>query len=508
MKLTEEEEIELLRLLEQEELNENRLHHLNFMDYTWRKRDPFIKGFHTKKICTRIDQAFEDFRNGKSTYLLINVHHRSGKSDIVSRYLGAHFLGEFPDQEVMQVSYQAALSVGFSSFGRNVFRSDKFKELYPDIQISRETNQKNNWIICDKNGKDTGGKLYASGLTSGLTGNGFALGILDDYCAGRKEAESKVQRDSAWDAFTNDFMTRVAPVGIIIILATQWHWDDITGRILAEMETNPDFPKFERLSFPAKAKDWTGEGSYPGKYLFLDRFSESWYRSQYATLGKYAAAALLDCDPHMRTGGILSTDGIVYENPSKWPDVVSHRWDRVWDLAHTAKQRSSDSPDWTSGTLLHFEYKGSDPVPHLYIRNVARIREGAAKRDKFIKTIVRGDGTYVRQNVENTVESKDAYDYLCQAMPEISWREVPILGDKLVRATPLEPIFESPGHVHVPENAAWISDWLDELLRFDGAGKDHDDQVDNLSAGYIVQISGKLNMSKTQRQAMAERRNR
>ena len=50
------------------------------------------------------------------------------------------------------------------------------------------------------------------------------------------------------------------------------------------------------------------------------------------------------------------------------------------------------------------------------------------------------------------------------------------------------PMFEAENHVHV-QRAAWNDDWIDELLRFDGTGKDHDDQVDNLSAGYHWQMT-------------------
>ena len=192
---------ELEYLLELEKIVKAKNSHLKFMQYCWMKSkslNPFIVGFHTREICKKIDKALEDYRNGISSYLLISVHHRSGKSDIVSRYLGAHFLGEFPTDEVMQVSYKAEFAASFSGYGRNVMKSEKYQELYPEIKLSSDTNKKNEWLIADNNRKNSGGKLYASGLHSGLTGNGFALGILDDYCSGRAEAESLVQRNNAW----------------------------------------------------------------------------------------------------------------------------------------------------------------------------------------------------------------------------------------------------------------------------------------------------------------------
>lgn len=506
-----EEERELLHLVEQESRSQARESHLQFIKHCWRKTatDPFIEGFHTRKICERIDQAFADFRNGESTYLLINVHHRSGKSDIVSRYLGSHFLGEFPSHEVMQVTYQANLSTSFSAFGRNVFRSDKFRELYPNISLSRETNKKNEWVIMGHDGRETGGRLYASGLQSGLTGSGFSLGILDDYFAGRSEAESRVQRDNAWAAFTDDFMTRAAPVSIVIVLATQWHWDDVSGRIRQEAKDNENFPQFEELVFPARANDYRGEGEYSGKYLFTERYGEEWYERQYATLGPYSAAALLDCNPYMRTGGVLSTDGIVYHSDVRheFPSDTGVSWWRIWDLAHTARQRQNDDPDWTSGTKLAFETKPGDPVPHLWVRDVKRIRAGAAERDRFMQGIASMDGKFVRQGIENSIDSKDAWEYITAAVPDVSWNKIQTHGDKLVRAAPLEAIFAAPGHVHVLR-AEWNEEWIEEVIRFDGLGTTHDDQVDNLSAGYQVCVSQGYILDKDIREQMKARRKR
>jgi predicted phage terminase large subunit-like protein len=60
---------------------------------------------------------------------------------------------------------------------------------------------------------------------------------------------------------------------------------------------------------------------------------------------------------------------------------------------------------------------------------------------------------------------------------------VPENKDKVVRATPLEPIFQA-GNVHVPANVPWLKDWLEEIEAFPLGT--HDDQIDNLSAGYAL----------------------
>lgn len=511
MALSIAEQTELLELLESQRRQDARDRHIDFIDYCWQKAptDPFLQGFHTKRICAAIDDAIQNFRRGISTYLLINVHYRSGKTDMVSRYLAPHFLGEFPSQEVIQTSYQADLAARFASDARKVFRSDQFSALYPKIELSGESNAKGYWeIVRRRDGKPTGGKMLATGLMHGLTGNGYGLGIVDDFCGSRRDAESLTMRNNTYTALTDDFLTRAAPVHITLITATPWHWDDAVGRIKAAMKKDPSFPQFLQLSFPARASDYTGPGNYPGKYLFPERYPDSWYEQQRATLGKYAAAGLLDCNPIQRGDALLNCDYIEWADPKRMPSKTQLKWARVWDLAHTKQERSGDDPDWTSGTLLAFEQRPNDRVPFLYIAHVARTREAAGKRDAFIRQHAAKDGQFVRQVVESSLDSKDAFHYLREAMPEISWNRIGLSGDKQVRATPLEPIFEAPGHVIVARGD-WNDAWLDEVLRFDGSGDMHDDQVDNLSSGHAYLVSGRrMRDNGDTAREMAERRGR
>ncbi len=156
---------------------------------------------------------------------------------------------------------------------------------------------------------------------------------------------------------------------------------------------------------------------------------------------------------------------------------------------------------------MAFETRPESPVPYLYIADVKRTREGAKKRDELIKETARKDGVYVKQAIENTIDSKDAYEYISDAIPEISWNKLSVKGDKAARATPLESIFETPGHVIV-QRGDWNDDWLNELLQFDGTGKHHDDQVDNLSAGYEMLVGSGVVIDESIRAQMAARRAR
>lgn len=469
--------------------------HLHFIDYTWQKKTPFQIGRHTRTICHYIDEAIEDLKAGKSTYLCIEVHPRAGKSEILSQKATAHFIGQFPDNDVMICCYNSSLAEKNSRFAQNVVLSKEFQELYPNTKVRGGVAQ---WGIEGRQGLVT-----ASGILSGITGNGYVLGMLDDYFAGRADAESQTIRDKAWGEFTDSFLTRKAPVSITIVLATQWHDDDIIGRIKKKVDPNdkeydPDFPPFKIVSFPAedgeadvwKKAEKTENGEIipahweheKWKWLFPERFDETFYLQQKASVGSYSWASLYQCNPQIRGGNLIKgLDKIHYHDSlSEFPQG---RFSRVWDLAHTAKQRISDDPDFTSGTLLliRTNKEGQD---ELWVKDVSRFRENATARDNMIRALTDKDGAFVDVAIERSIESKDAYIQLKDILNgKRIVKQVPLKGDKVTRFAPLEPIFEA-GNVHILR-ASWNADWLAELSQFPN-GK-HDDQVDNLSAGYIHQ---------------------
>jgi predicted phage terminase large subunit-like protein len=453
-------------------INRARNKHLNFIDFMWNNpSEPFTIGHHTRVICEQIDDAIEKLRNRKSVFKVIMTPFRHGKSEIVSRKLPAHFLGLFPYGKVLLTGHTASLSVGYSRESRNLLDTERYQLLYPETKLDRWNMGAAHWKV-----KGTTGEVFSCGLGGSMAGQGYTLGIVDDYCRNRADAESPTVRNRMWHSFTNDFLTRRAPVSITIVTATPWHPDDIIGRIKKEMADNPTFPKFEFISMPAFSED------YKDGVLFPERFNRDWYETQRSALGTYGTASLLQLDPVMRGGNMIKTDNVKKIPLESFPDILYYR---VWDLAHTKKERESEDPDYTSGTLLGFRRKpGAVRQWQLYVKDVERFRLDAPQRDIRILNTTERDGPGVKVGIENSIDSKDAFRTLQETLlGKRTVYPVKTKGDKVVRASPLEPLFES-GDVFIPEGAPWESYWLEELASFP-SGK-HDDQVDNLSAGYAL----------------------
>lgn len=486
--------------------------HLEFYKYFWNTQTPdkLYIGIHTQCICEEIDKAIEKFDNGngESTFLIITVPPRHGKSDIISRYLPARFMGMFPDKDVIVCTYASELACDMSADARKIVKTPEFKKIFGQ-ELSKSSSAVDKWQM--EGGKGT---LTASGLLSGITGKGAHLLILDDYCADRKDAESETMREKTWKSFSDSFMTRRAPTCICVILATPWNVDDVIGRIkqLNNAEDKEhykeDFPKFKVVSFPAENGDFDFEHKdgtvehIKYDYLFIDneingkkyegRFKPQFYKQQKAILGSYSYQSLYMCNPTTRGGNLLKVDKIKWHDSEA--DFPKTKFYRVYDLAHSERQRMKDDPDWTSGTLLAYVKKVENGIAYweLWIKHVGRTRGEAPERDKFINLLSEKDGQSVPIAVEESIDSKDSVTTLRNVL--LGRRTVmglKLKGDKVARMSPVEPIFEA-GHVHVLKGD-WNYDWYNELKEFPN-GK-HDDQCDNISAGYALMCQETKTMS-------------
>lgn len=451
------------------------------MRYCWQRTEPFLVGRHTAAICAKLDEAFQRFRAGVSTFLSIRVPFRHGKSDIVSRYLVPHFLGEFPDDEIILATYGASLSYGFSKFSRALVMADPYRELYPNVRLAKHDRSVEEWSLDGH-----AGAVRYSGLLGTITGKGGSLIVLDDFIRSREEAESAVIREKLWEAFANDLMTRRAPVSIVIVLATPWHTDDLFGRIDARAEADDDFPRFDSLTFPAMSDD------YPTGYLFPERFSPEWYDSQAATLGTYGTASLLQCSPVVRQGGMLPVDRVHVVD--EMPEGL--KWVRAWDLASSSKQRMKNDPDYTVGVKLAVQWQPTAvrgvSVPIVYIDDVIRGQWEARQRNDTILAAAMADGSDVRIGIEAFAGYKDAYTEMADVMRGVrTVVKCQLAGDKVSKAGPLEPAFEA-GNVYI-RRAPWNREFLEECVQFPG-GK-HDDQVDAMAVAYWMHANRSVSKS-------------
>ena len=111
------------------------------------------------------------------------------------------------------MSYGGDLASDMSRDARKCF--DQSRRI-SGLRTSDDRDRVDSWSIADHKGG-----LTASGLGGSITGRGAHLLVIDDYLKNRQDAESQLIRERQWDSFRNDLLTRLAPVHIIIIIATR-----------------------------------------------------------------------------------------------------------------------------------------------------------------------------------------------------------------------------------------------------------------------------------------------
>jgi len=458
---------------------------LSFNAYTWQLNEPYLAGRHTTETAAALDRAVERFNKGQSTYLIVTQPFRHGKSQLISRSFPPYVFGSLQEHEpeIILSTYGQDLSDEMSRDAQDIIKSDEYKSLFPGVQIDPKRGGVKNWRIDDSNAK-----LTAVGLQGAAIGKGAHVLLVDDYLKGRENAESETIRAKTWQGFV-DLMTRLAPVHIVVVLATRWHVDDVIGRIKNNNnprhdDYKPEFPVFEEMHFPARYED--------GTYLFAERMGEAWYKTQFGTLPPFRVASELQGDPTIPGGNMIKTDQIHYN--AEMPDDLSYV--RAWDLASTEKERNSDDPDYTFGVCLSVRQKtvrdlmgktilNDEGAPvkvyDIYIEDGKYCREEAPKRDALIRMTALEDGPEVWQGTESVAGYKDCYAILNKILEGIRVvRKITLKGDKVIRASVLEPIF-LVGNVHINGNVAddrWVELLIKHISEFPNGA--HDDGIDAL----------------------------
>lgn len=398
----------------------------SFCGYTFNK---FVIGKHIELICSEL----EKIETGENKRLIISCPPQHGKSTTVDVNFITWYLGRNPEQKVVLASYSQEMANYQSKRIKDLFCSSKYYCLFPEVV----PNSNNKSFKNSEKEFETlkNGSLYAVGMGGSLTGRGYDLGILDDYSKDRLEANSETTVRNNMDWWRSTFLTRQSPTAKIVVIATRWAQDDLIGTLLKEEKEN-----WKVISLPAISEK--NEPLWPERYS-LDKLNEI-----RMAIGSFEWSSLYLCEPTVSGGNRFKTGSIkVHKSIDEFPRSI---YLRAWDLASSAKERNNSDPDYTVGILGTIIKNKS--VNELWIKDIVCGRWEAPERDAIIQKTALGDGPGIYQYVESYGAYKDAYTSLKRALMGRNIVRNSILpGDKVVKASVLEPLFEA-GNVHLMEN--------------------------------------------------------
>jgi len=418
----------------------------------------------------KIDEILVSAVRKGSARVMINLPPRHGKSELISKYFPFWYLGNFPDKRLILTSYAAEFA---ESWGRKVRDMiDIYGSKFFGIQLDKSNRAAHNFQIADHNGS-----MNCIGTGGQITGKGADLIIIDDPIKNDAEANSITIRDNIWNWYSTTCYTRLEPNGILILVMTRWHEDDLCGRIIHN-EGGMFDKNWKYLSLPAIAKENDILSRNEGEPLWEQRFLLVTLNEIKKTLGNYWFASLYQQEPTPADGGIFNSayfryfdekDGVAKlygEERVKKVILSKCRIYAVIDLAVS----TSDKADYT--VLLIFAVS---PDHDILILDLIRQRmEGAGHLGLLVSIYSKW------QPITIGIESVQYQKSLVQQAKRsgLPVKELRPDKDKVSRALSIAARIEA-GSVYFKARQPWIEDLENELLQFPN-GK-NDDQVDALS---------------------------
>lgn len=315
--------------------------------------------------------ALEQTRQ-REVFATISQPPRGGKTETLAHGLAYRTLYD-PACLNFYATFGDDLAQGTSRRVRSLVRASGVP-LAPDAQSVHE------WRTV------VGGGLKATSIGGPVTGRGCNSGLIvaDDLMKGREWAESKLNRDRAWDWLRDDLMSRLEPGASLIVNMTRWHEDDPIGRIMRDPMGLP----WQHIAIPAVIGldgQPTDERTDPDARSF---WPEVWPLDRLADIrlrGEHGWWSLYQQQPFPKGGGMFRREWFSVV------DIAPHggRVVRGWDLAASTERDSAN----TAGVRLRMV------DGRVYVEDVVCIKGTPYEVERLIVATAEQDGRGVEQNI-------------------------------------------------------------------------------------------------------------
>jgi len=423
--------------------------------------DPTYKfGAHLK----RLGNLLMGVEIGSHDRIAVSMAPRFGKSQMISIYYPAWYLGKHPDHKVIVASHTADLAVDMARKVRNLMQTAEYRRIFPEVNIAADAKAAGKWNT------NKGGEYYATGVGGALAGRGGHLIIVDDPLSEQDIKSGNTDSlDTTYEWFRAGLRTRLMPGGKICILHTRWHQRDLIGRLLKDGALNEDGDQYEMFEFPAILN----EGSENEKSLWPEQWPIEALQRTKASMPAWQWNAQYQQNPTAQESAIIKKDWIQW-----WPSEDPPACDfliQSFDTALTTKERSDYSVCQTWGV-----FKNDDGVDNLILLNCVKGKWEFPELKQMALDQYR-DWEPDSVIVEAKASGQPLIDEMRRSGLFVQDFSPGKGQDKIARVNAVSDMFSS-GQVWFPETR-WASEVVDELLAFPAG--EHDDAVDALTLALI-----------------------
>lgn len=398
-------------------------------------------------------EALEAVERGELQRLMVLMPPGSAKSTYASVLFPPWFMGRHPQDAVLAVSNTKELAERFSRRARNLVGLDAYRNVF-GFGLNEDMAAAGNWENSD------GGEFFAAGVGGTVTGRRADLGLIDDPVKSRQEADSEIVRQTQWDWYVNDFLTRLKPRARQILIQTRWHEDDLGGRILAR-----EAAQWKVIKLPMIAGTDDPLGRAIGERLWPEWFTEDQIAT--AKLDPRGWNALYQQDPVPDEGDYFKREDFgEYITPPQNLKIYGASDYAVTEGGGDFSEHGIAGMDW-NGDMYVLDWWFGQTKSDIWIERQCDMIVQWQPLTWF------GEAGPIKKAIEPYLKKRmDERQAYCR----LEW--LPSVVDKVTRARPIQGR-AAMGKVHFPKHAQWKEHVFSALMRFPTAKVD--DPVDVMS---------------------------
>jgi len=417
--------------------------------------DP-VWNWHIEYLCKEAQIVVEriEQRLPKEYDLIINIPPGTSKSTIWTVMLPVWSWTRDERIRSMTASYSSTLSTDHSVKSRDILRSQKFKDLFPEIQLKQDQDNKTHY----KNTK--GGERYATSVGGAITGFHAHLIIVDDPL-NPKGAASDAERATANSFMDVTLSTRKVDKKLTptILVMQRLHEEDCTGNWFKKKKN------IKHICLPGElSKDVNPpelREMYQDGLMDPIRMDDEALTDLHQDLGSYGYAGQIMQTPSPEGGGIWDK-WIIPVKRNQIPRLQRHGKD--WDLAYTKNDKNSASAYLEAGIVGNDMYITDFDYRYLEFPDLINWMRSKSDNPHYIEAKASG------KSAKQVLKSQG----IVAIEVDVSGSE----GDKIARTRMATPFAEA-GFIYCAEDILerLYNDSKQGILKFPNTGTDVNDTL-------------------------------
>jgi predicted phage terminase large subunit-like protein len=256
--MTHEEMASLMTLMDELDARKRqRLAQMDFLAFIAAVDPAYKFGVHLKRLGALLMQVEE----GEKDRIAVSMAPRFGKSQMISIYYPAWYLGKHPDHKLIVASHTVDLAVDMARKVRNLMQTAEYKSIFPGVQIAADAKAAGKWNTTK------GGEVYATGVGGALAGRGAHLIVVDDPISEQDiKSGNTTSLDGIYEWFRSGLRTRLMPGGKICVLHCMTGDTRVTlasgeGKPLKDVRPGDMVASYDNGTIrPAKVLGWANQG--------------------------------------------------------------------------------------------------------------------------------------------------------------------------------------------------------------------------------------------------------